>query len=218
MNLVYSLVAVHSSILPPQEQLRVEMTDSNGNRRATSPPPQNQYIPYSRPPIPGSQQQPSQPPSGPPDNQQASRPQNAYDSHGPSSQPDVANDSNNHYNSQRPLSYAPAINTNTNNPQELATSVYDSPIAQHNPHSAMTYNSSVYSSEEPSAPPASGPSAPNYAAPPVPDSMLPGGAAGAAPAPLHPSGPAYDSRQRLPSQSGGTSGAYKPYVPPNSAY
>lgn len=60
-------------------------------------------------------------------------------------------------------------------PQELSTSVYDSPIAPHNPNSAATYSSSVYSPEDgygqagpnnggppnsqaPSAPP---PSAPN---------------------------------------------------------
>ncbi|TPX15476.1 uncharacterized protein E0L32_004456 [Thyridium curvatum] len=34
------------------------------------------------------------------------------------------------------------------NPQELSTSVYDSPVATHNPNSAATYSSSVYSPDE----------------------------------------------------------------------
>ncbi|KAJ4393796.1 ESCRT-0 subunit protein hse1 [Gnomoniopsis smithogilvyi] len=105
---------------------------------------------------------------------------------------------------QRPQSYAPPA---TNNPQELATSVYDSPIAPHNPHSAATYTSSTYSPEEPSAPSYAPPSVPGESAPP----------------PLNPSGPAYDARQGLPSQGGtgaggGGSGQYKAYAPPSSAY
>ena len=36
-------------------------------------------------------------------------------------------------------------------PQELSTSVYDSPIAPHNPNSAATYTSSVYSPDDPYA-------------------------------------------------------------------
>ncbi|KAH6681177.1 class E vacuolar protein-sorting machinery protein HSE1 [Plectosphaerella plurivora] len=36
----------------------------------------------------------------------------------------------------------------TYGPQELSTSVYDSPIAPHNPNSAATYSSSVYSPDE----------------------------------------------------------------------
>lgn len=64
-------------------------------------------------------------------------------------------------------------------PQELSTSVYDSPIAPHNPQSAggATYTSSVYSPDEmyraspaigssaPNAPSAPGPSAPTPSAP-----------------------------------------------------
>ncbi|KAH7375310.1 class E vacuolar protein-sorting machinery protein HSE1 [Plectosphaerella cucumerina] len=38
--------------------------------------------------------------------------------------------------------------TSTYGAQELATSVYDSPIAPHNPNSAATYSSSVYSPDE----------------------------------------------------------------------
>ena len=129
--------------------------------------------------------------------------------------------------------------------QELATSVYDSPI-QPNPHNLNNPNSwgsSVYSPEEsgpndnPSAPP-SGPYAqqppyqgynPDQGAPPVPtgqppqppqDSMTP---APLQPGPLQPGGAAYDARQGLPSQAGAASGGpgapqpqYKPYVPPAS--
>ncbi|KAJ9151211.1 Class e vacuolar protein-sorting machinery protein hse1 [Pleurostoma richardsiae] len=44
--------------------------------------------------------------------------------------------------------------------QELATSVYDSPIATHNPNSAATYSSSVYSPEDAYAAATASPSAP----------------------------------------------------------
>lgn len=58
-------------------------------------------------------------------------------------------------------------------PQELSTSVYDSPIAPHNPNSAATYSSSVYSPDDayhanptPGGPPNShAPSAPPPSAP-----------------------------------------------------
>ncbi|KAJ0109828.1 hypothetical protein J7T55_004378 [Diaporthe amygdali] len=140
----------------------------------TSPPPANQYVPYSRPPIPGSQAPP----------QEHQRPQSTY---GPGSGP--------------------------NNPQELSTSVYDSPVASHNPQSAATYTSSAYSPDdgpsapsEPSYPAPSAPSAPS--APGVPGSLMPG-----APPPLQPSGPAYDARR-----SSGGQAQYKPYVPPSNAY
>ncbi|ROW08508.1 hypothetical protein VMCG_03060 [Cytospora schulzeri] len=158
----------------------------------TSPPPANQYVPYSRPPIPGSQAPPS-------DHQQ--RPQGAYDQ-------------------QRQSTYGPG--SGPGNPQELATSAYDSPIASHNPQSSAAYTSSAYSPDDgPSAP--SAPSEPSYpapSAPAIPGSLMPGGQARmeGAPSPLHPSGPAYDSRQGLPSQHGGQPAQYKPYVPPPSAY
>ncbi|ROW13434.1 hypothetical protein VPNG_04382 [Cytospora leucostoma] len=158
----------------------------------TSPPPAGQYVPYSRPPIPGSQAQQ-------PDHQQ--RPQGTYD--------------------QRPQStYGPG--SGPGNPQELATSAYDSPIATtHNPQSSAAYTSSSAYSPDESAP--SAPSEPSYpapSAPSVPGSLMPGGQARreGAPAPLHPSGSAYDSRQGLPSQHGGQPAQYKPYVPPPSAY
>ncbi|KAH8776350.1 VHS domain-containing protein [Diaporthe sp. PMI_573] len=113
---------------------------------------------------------------------------------------------------QRPQStYGPG--SGPSNPQELATSVYDSPIASHNPQSAATYTSSAYSPDdgpsapsEPSYPAPSAPSAPS--APGVPGSLMPG-----APPPLQPSGAAYDARRA----SGGQS-HYKPYVPPSNAY
>lgn len=199
----------------PKATIRILAITNSSHRTTVSPPPPNQYIPYSRPPVPGSQ-----PPQGSPENQRTPRPQSTYEALRPPSQAANSNNNDNHYN-QRPVSYAPGLNTNIENPQELATSVYDSPIASHNPQSAGTYTSSGYSPDDPSAPPPLGPSAPSYAAPSVPDSMLPGGGApGTAPQPLQPSGPAYDSRQGLPSQSGGGGGAagYKPYVPPSSAY
>lgn len=185
---------------------------TRNQRTTTSPAPANQYMPYSRPQIPGPQA-PSQPP---PDNQHPhQRP--TYDAFHPPSQhqqtpqPSAPYDNQPSHqqqqqqHQQRPQSYAPP---STNNPQELATSVYDSPIAPHNPHSAATYSSSTYSPDEPSAP--------TYAPPNVPGDS--------APPPLNPSGPAYDARQGLPSQGGGAGagggggGQYKAYVPPSSAY
>lgn len=159
------------------------------------------------------------------------------------------------------------------NPQELSTSVYDSPVAAHNPNSAATYSSSVYSPDEaytsptiggPSAPSAPSVAAPSAPAPPAPSqqpyqsfsyqqqqhSQAPqpyghgydGGSdvppprpTGQAPPvpqgqgrpsdvmsppPLHPSGPAYDSRHSQPDQMAVPGGAapqgqpqYKAYVP-----
>lgn len=115
--------------------------------------------------------------------------------------------------------------------QELATSVYDSPIAPQNPQSATSWTSSVYSPEDASAPPA----APDNAAPapytayyggeqaasappPIPTNQPP--QEGMAPAPLQPGGPAFDARQGLPSQAPQQpqqQQQYKPYVPPGAA-
>ncbi|KAI0175258.1 VHS domain-containing protein [Pestalotiopsis sp. NC0098] len=161
------------------------------------------------------------------------------------------------------------------NPQELATSAYDSPVASH--PGPDPYSASVYSTEDPyassptapSAPPPSGipqgvptalaiaggsgpsapsapsapsqpqytaynplqppqpsynaPSAPTNAPPPVPTASAPAipspdGIANDAfsPPPLHPSGPAYDARNNLPSQyahSQPSQPQYKAYIP-----
>ncbi|KAM0322299.1 hypothetical protein ACHAQA_009588 [Verticillium albo-atrum] len=128
--------------------------------------------------------------------------------------------------------------------QELATSVYDSPIAPHNPNSTATYSSVNYAPDDqynhqnsnqgpPGAPqsPQHQPSQPQYhsyqppSAPPAQDHYssapsqapppVPTGAAPSAPPPLQPTGSAYDARQGLPSQSGTSpQPQYKAYVPP----
>ncbi|EGR44490.1 uncharacterized protein TRIREDRAFT_70251, partial [Trichoderma reesei QM6a] len=122
----------------------------------------------------------------------------------------------------------------THGAQELATSVYDSPIAPNNPTSAATYSSSVYSQEGPGIPHPKDnePIAPyttqqpayqsyqppqqNSSAPPNQASQRPPNVM--SPPPLQPSGAAYDARQGLPSQSGPGSGQqYRPYVPPGSS-
>ena len=57
-------------------------------------------------------------------------------------------------------------------PQELSTSVYDSPIAPHNPNSAATYSSSVYSPDETyghANPPIGGPPTATAPSAPSPD-------------------------------------------------
>ncbi|KAF4978602.1 hypothetical protein FZEAL_5051 [Fusarium zealandicum] len=118
--------------------------------------------------------------------------------------------------------------------QELATSVYDSPIATNNPTSAATYSSSVYSPEDAAndnatAPPP-GPYAtqqhqpqqyqsynpPTQAPPPVPTGSAPPPPQSVmTPPPLQPgNAAAYDSRHGLPSQGAGGQPQYKPYVPP----
>ncbi|KAI8162765.1 Class E vacuolar protein-sorting machinery protein [Colletotrichum sp. SAR 10_65] len=104
-----------------------------------SHPPQPSYHQYAMRPGPGGYPGPAGPAAGypaqgPPQQQQEQRfytpaPQaNAYTAY---SQPP----------NQRPQS--------TYGAQELATSVYDSPIAAHNPSSAATYTSSVYSQDDP---------------------------------------------------------------------
>ncbi|KAH7319710.1 hypothetical protein B0I35DRAFT_352626 [Stachybotrys elegans] len=110
--------------------------------------------------------------------------------------------------------------------QELATSVYDSPIAPHNP-SGGDYSASVYSVDDgdhPNAPPP-GPythqpyqsyKPPSHAPPHIPGDQRPHSPQDSvAPAPFNPAGPSYDARQNLPSQSHGNQPQYKPYVPPS---
>lgn len=92
--------------------------------------------------------------------------------------------------------------------QELATSVYDSPIAPHNP-TAAPFGQQQYQSYNP--PDQAPPPAPTGQAPPPPNSM--------SPAPLQPGGAAYDARHGLPSQGAPVDSRppqpqYKPYVPP----
>ena len=136
-----------------------------------------------------------------------------------------------------PYSQAPAPGVprpqSTYGAQELATSVYDSPIAPNNPHSANTYTSSVYSQEDyenrnqtssPQGPYSSQPPPQQYqsynpppenAPPPVPTGQAPD-----VPAPLQPGGPPFDARHGLPSQGAPpqpSAPQYKPYVPPGQA-
>lgn len=96
---------------------------SQGQPQSQPPPQQQQQYPHRDPtpriPSAGKQPEPINTSSPPP---QA----NAYAPYG--------------QKNQRPQS--------TYGAQELATSVYDSPIAPHNPNSAATYSSSVYSPDE----------------------------------------------------------------------
>ncbi|KAL7970378.1 hypothetical protein HDV63DRAFT_404256 [Trichoderma sp. SZMC 28014] len=116
--------------------------------------------------------------------------------------------------------------------QELATSVYDSPIAPNNPNSANTFSSSVYSQDGPAVPhpndnepiaPYSSQQQPSYQSYQPHQQSPPQQSQNAmAPPPLHPSGPSYESRQNQPGQSGagagaGSGGQYRPYVPPGSS-
>ncbi|KAH8666299.1 hypothetical protein BX600DRAFT_461424 [Xylariales sp. PMI_506] len=224
---------------PPRDQPSRLSTVAAGKQPApiqtSSPPPQQSYQAYSH--TQSHPQAHSQPhPQAHPQAQPTPRPQSTY-----------------------------------GNPQELATSVYDSPVASHNPI-PEPYSASVYSTEDPystsptapsapSAPPPSnphtgppqgvptplayapgpvGPSAPSapsqpqysayspqpqqpsYDAPSAPVTAPPPVPTGNAPPipnpssrpdvltppPLHPSGPAYNARQNLPSQQ-----QYRAYAP-----
>ncbi|KAK3384574.1 VHS domain-containing protein [Lasiosphaeria ovina] len=231
---------------PPQQQQQYpprpqEQRQPSGGKQpapiqtSSSPPPANQYAPYQAPPA-------------------GTRPQSTYGGGGA--------------------------------PQELSTSVYDSPIAPHHTNSIGTYSSSIYSPEDPyaAASPAGGPPgapaplapsapggpdprpsynaytsyrtssqpsqpqqqygaydggndssrppAPTGQAPPIPQARPPQapGPVTMSPPPLHPTGPAYDARQTLPSRLGAQTGGhgagsgssssipqYKAYVPPGSS-
>ncbi|KAI0129427.1 VHS domain-containing protein [Xylariales sp. AK1849] len=186
--------------------------------------------------------------------------------------------------SQPPPQSGPRPQSTYENPQELATSAYDSPVATHNP-GGDPYSASVYSTEDPyntsptapsAAPPRapSGPpqgmptpqtftggpsglsapsapsqpqytpynpnphqrqhqptydatSAPTNAPPPVPTASAPPLPSPEvvphvlSPPPLQPSGPAFNARHGLPSQTGQHGGQpgqpqYKAYVPPGA--
>ncbi|PNY23551.1 Class E vacuolar protein-sorting machinery protein hse1 [Tolypocladium capitatum] len=171
-----------------------------------------QYPPREQSPrITSHSKQPTSPPpqTYPPYSQQA-----AQDPPAPYSQPPPGQ--------QRPQS--------TYGAQELATSVYDSPIAPHNPYFASQHPGPGYSQEDLNAPPnPSAPSAlysqppqylsynpPDQAPPPVPTGQAPQAPHGSSmsPPPSQPHGAAYDARHGLPSQAVGGAPQYKPYVPP----
>ncbi|KAI5464764.1 hypothetical protein BGZ63DRAFT_421763 [Mariannaea sp. PMI_226] len=171
--------------------------------------PATQHYP-ARNQTPANGRQPAPINTSPPAQQYQPYSQPPQDTNNPYSQPAL----------QRP--------TSTYGAQELATSVYDSPIAPSNPQSAATYSSSVYSPDEigntstygaqqnqppnqyQSYKPADAPPAPLGQPPQPPGGVL-------TPPPLQPTGAAYDARHALPSQVGGGGGGgqqYKPYVPP----
>ncbi|TEA11428.1 Autophagy-related protein 13 [Colletotrichum sidae] len=79
--------------------------------------------------------------------------------------------------------------------QELATSVYDSPIAAHNPSSAATYTSSVYSQEDPYNNPTSPVVGTSTVTAPPPSSYQSSAPAGQPSQPPQPQQPKYQSYQ-----------------------
>ncbi|EGU75377.1 ESCRT-0 subunit protein hse1 [Fusarium odoratissimum] len=205
--------------------------------QASSPPPNFQNQPQGQPApfyVAGAEvpagSQPYPPRNESPSNGKQPAPINTS-TPGPNFNPYNQSQSNNPY-TQAPTGGRPG---STYGAQELATSVYDSPIATNNPHqptSAATFSSSVYSPEEPnenaSAPPpgpyathqqqpqqyqsynpSQVPPMPTGSAPPPPQSVM-------TPPPLNPGNAGgYDARHGLPSQGGaGGQAQYKPYVPP----
>uniref|UniRef100_A0A0D2XH98 Class E vacuolar protein-sorting machinery protein HSE1 n=1 Tax=Fusarium oxysporum (strain Fo5176) TaxID=660025 RepID=A0A0D2XH98_FUSOF len=205
--------------------------------QASSPPPNFQNQPQGQPApfyVAGAEvpagSQPYPPRNESPSNGKQPAPINTS-TPGPNFNPYNQSQSNNPY-TQAPTGGRPG---STYGAQELATSVYDSPIATNNPQqptSAATFSSSVYSPEEPnenaSAPPpgpyathqqqpqqyqsynpSQVPPMPTGSAPPPPQSVM-------TPPPLNPGNAGgYDARHGLPSQGGaGGQAQYKPYVPP----
>ncbi|KAI1480912.1 hypothetical protein F4774DRAFT_376445 [Daldinia eschscholtzii] len=170
---------------PPQEQNRYQATSPPPNFPRPTPTPAPFYLQGTEVPAQPSQPQPQQyPPRDQPSRiaagkqpvplQTSSPPPQSYQAYSQSVQAE-----------QRPQS-------TYGNPQELATSAYDSPItATHNPSRPDPYSGSVYSQEDPYAtsPTAPAPSAPSAPAPPAPS-----GPAQGVPTPLaiagHPSAPA----------------------------
>jgi signal transducing adaptor molecule len=98
--------------------------------------------------------------------------------------------------------------------QELSTSVYDSPIAPHNPTSAATFSSSVYSQDDPdnrnnsNAPPAPYSHQPQYQSYNPPGQAPPPVPTGQAPPPPH-------DAMSPPPLNVSSAPQYKPYVPPS---
>ncbi|KAL6917947.1 hypothetical protein ACHAPO_000245 [Fusarium lateritium] len=225
---------------PPQDPLRY-YTPGPGEQppyQASSPPPNFQNQPQGQPApfyVAGAEvpagSQPYPPRNESPSNGKQPAPINTS-TPGPNFNPYNQSHSNNPYG-QAPMGGRPG---STYGAQELATSVYDSPIATNNPQPlapSATFSSSVYSPEEPNenatAPPAGpygghqqqpqqyqsynpsqAPPMPTGSAPPPPQSVM-------TPPPLQPGNAAgYDARHGLPSQSGGGGqNQYKPYVPPS---
>ncbi|KAM4062861.1 VHS domain-containing protein [Hirsutella rhossiliensis] len=130
--------------------------------------------------------------------------------------------------------------TSTYGAQELATSVYDSPVAPHNASFPSQQQhppgQQAYAPEDANSKPPN-PSAPSYAQqpsyqhhhhhgfnppdqapPPIPTGQPPHGGPMSSP-PLQPHGAAYDARQHAMSggQAAGGEPQYKPYMPPGGA-
>ncbi|KAH7157680.1 hypothetical protein B0J13DRAFT_176316 [Dactylonectria estremocensis] len=203
-----------TSTPPPNFQPQSQNTAPFYVAGAEIPASQHQYPPRTQTPADGRQPAPinTSPPA------QAYTPYSHPPHHdsNPYSQPPLGQ--------QRP--------TSTYGAQELATSVYDSPIAPNNPNSAATYSSSVYSPEDQannSLPPSNAYAPQHQQPPPVqyqsyvpPDQAPPAVPTGQPPQPPHSvmtpppqlSGSnAYDARYNLPSQASGQQ-QFKPYVPP----
>ncbi|KAI1101243.1 hypothetical protein F4804DRAFT_316421 [Jackrogersella minutella] len=253
---------------PPQEQFQYQATSPPPNFQRQTPAPAPFYLQGAEVPAQAGQQpaqqypprdQPSRIAAGkqPAPIQTSSPPPQAYQAY-----------------SQPPPQAGPRPQSTYGNPQELATSAYDSPVATHNPGRTDPYSASVYSSEDPYAasPTAAAPSAPTFPAPSAPsapsainqgvptplaiashpsappqpqyaaynpnpprqdsyEAPPPPQPTGSAPPipqaaqppqpppsvltppPLQPGGPAFDSRQGLPSQQ---QPQYKAYVPPGN--
>ncbi|KAI8958112.1 hypothetical protein F5Y11DRAFT_337209 [Daldinia sp. FL1419] len=175
---------------PPQEQNRYQATSPPPNFQRQTPAPAPFYLQGAEVPAQASQQPPQPyPPRDQPSRiaagkqpaplQTSSPPPQAYQAY---SQPTQSE--------QRPQG-------TYSNPQELATSAYDSPIAAtHNPSRPDPYSASVYSQEDPYAtsPTATAPPAPSAPAPSAPPGAPgPSGPPQGVPTPLavasHPSAP-----------------------------
>ncbi|KAK8012465.1 hypothetical protein PG991_009840 [Apiospora marii] len=198
----------------PQEQPHFQASSPAPNFQRPTPGPapfylQGAEVPSQGGPPPSQQQYPQSGPQGnqqqypPRDQQQPSRvaagkqPVNINTS-SPPPQPYSA------YSSQPPAQGGQRPQSTYGNPQELATSVYDSPVAPHRQGSGDLYSASVYSTEDPyasssptapSAPPPLAPGGPHQG---VPTPLAVGGAPSAPSAPSQPQYSAYNPHQQQP--------------------
>ncbi|KAK8065959.1 hypothetical protein PG997_012706 [Apiospora hydei] len=187
----------------PQEQPHFQASSPAPNFQRPTPGPapfylQGAEVPSQGGPPPSQQQQPPYPQGGP--QRESAAPANITTS-SPPPQPYSG------YSSQPPAQGGQRPQSTYGNPQELATSVYDSPVAPHRQGSGDPYSASVYSTEDPYA--SSSPTAPS-----APPPLAPGGPPQGVPTPLAVGGlPSAPSAPSQPQYS-----AYNPHQQQQPAF
>ncbi|KAK6856271.1 ESCRT-0 subunit protein hse1 [Apiospora arundinis] len=175
----------------PQEQPPFQASSPAPNFQRPTPGPapfylQGAEVPSQGGPPPNQQQQQQQQQQQYPPGRTSSPPPQPYPS----------------YPSQPPAQGGQRPQSTYGNPQELATSAYDSPVAPHRQGSGDLYSASVYSTEDPyassspTAPSAPPPLAPGGPSQGVPTPLAVGGGPSAPSAPSQPQYSAYNPHQQ----------------------